>query len=48
VTTPLAPRLHDLGDGLFQEPVLFADYSNPDAIRVGEDDWLVAGPPLCG
>ena len=29
-------------------PVLFADYSDPDAIRVGEDDWLVAGPPLCG
>jgi beta-xylosidase len=32
----------DLGDGRYQNPVLFADYSDPDAIRVGEDYWLTA------
>jgi beta-xylosidase len=42
VTAPLAPWLPDLGDGRFQNPVLFADYSDPDAVRVGDDYWLVA------
>lgn len=32
----------DLGDGRYQNPVLFADYSDPDAIRVGDDFWLTA------
>lgn len=30
------------GDGTYRNPVLFADYSDPDAIRVGEDYWLTA------
>ena len=42
VTVPLAPWLPDLGDGRYQNPVLFADYSDPDVIRVGDDYWLTA------
>lgn len=36
------PWLPDLGDGRYQNPVLFADYSDPDAIRVGGDYWLTS------
>jgi beta-xylosidase len=32
----------DRGDGSYRNPVLFADYSDPDAIRVGEDFWLTS------
>ncbi|WP_248925114.1 glycoside hydrolase 43 family protein [Paenibacillus hamazuiensis] len=32
----------DMGDGTFQNPVLHADYSDPDVIRVGSDFFLVA------
>lgn len=32
----------DLGDGTYKNPVLHADYSDPDAIRVGEDYYMVA------
>ena len=32
----------DNGDGTYKNPVLNADYSDPDAIRVGEDYYLVA------
>jgi beta-xylosidase len=32
----------DLGDGRYRNPVLQADYSDPDAIRVGDDYWMVA------
>jgi len=32
----------DRGDGTYQNPILFADYSDPDAIRVGDDYWLTA------
>src|SRR5882672_2559171 len=39
---PSAPWLPDLGDGRYQNPVLFADYSDPDAIRVGDDYWLTS------
>ena len=35
-------RYSDNGDGTFTNPVLFADYSDPDAIRVGEDYYMVA------
>lgn len=42
MTTPPAPWLADLGDGRYQNPVLFADYSDPDAIRVGDDYWLTS------
>ncbi len=32
----------DLGDGRYRNPVLHADYSDPDAIRVGDDYWLTS------
>lgn len=31
----------DMGDGSYRNPVLFADYSDPDCIRVGDDYWLI-------
>lgn len=31
----------DNGDNTFKNPVLFADYSDPDAIRVGDDYFMV-------
>ena len=40
-----APRVlawGDQGDGTYRNPVLNADYSDPDVIRVGDDFWLVA------
>ncbi len=32
----------DKGDGTYRNPILYADYSDPDAIRVGDDYYLVA------
>jgi beta-xylosidase len=32
----------DNGDGTFKNPILHADYSDPDAIRVGDDFYLAA------
>ncbi|MFE5322279.1 glycoside hydrolase 43 family protein [Paenibacillus sp. NPDC056579] len=32
----------DLGDGTFRNPILYADYSDPDVIRVGEDFYMTA------
>lgn len=32
----------DLGNGKYKNPVLYADYSDPDVIRVGDDYWLTA------
>jgi beta-xylosidase len=32
----------DLGDGRYQNPVLFADYSDPDVIRVGAKFYMVS------
>lgn len=32
----------DLGDGTYQNPILYTDYSDPDAIRVGEDYFMIA------
>ncbi|MDD6796985.1 MAG: glycoside hydrolase 43 family protein [Clostridia bacterium] len=32
----------DLGNKRFSNPVLYADYSDPDAIRVGEDYFMIA------
>jgi len=39
---PPAPWFADLGDGRYRNPILFADYSDPDAIRVGNDFWLTS------
>jgi len=32
----------DLGNGTYKNPVLDADYSDPDAIRVGDDFYLIS------
>jgi beta-xylosidase len=32
----------DLGNGMYKNPILHADYSDPDAIRVGNDFYLVS------
>lgn len=32
----------DLGDGTFKNPILFADYSDPDVIRVGDTYYMTA------
>jgi len=32
----------DLGNGTFQNPILFADYSDPDVIRVGDTFYMTA------
>ncbi|HET7537188.1 MAG TPA: glycoside hydrolase 43 family protein [Candidatus Didemnitutus sp.] len=40
--TPVPAWSPDLGDGRYKNPVLHADYSDPDAVRVGDDYWLVS------
>jgi beta-xylosidase len=40
--SPGLPWLSDAGDGTFRNPVLHADYSDPDAVRVGSDYYLVS------
>jgi beta-xylosidase len=37
----------DKGDGTYRNPVLFADYSDPDVIRVGNDFYLTASSFNC-
>ena len=37
-----APWIADLGDGRYRNPVLHADYSDPDAIRVGARFYMTA------
>ena len=32
----------DNGDGTYKNPILHADYSDPDVVRVGDDFYLVA------
>lgn len=32
----------DLGDGTYKNPILYTDYSDPDAIRVGDDYFMTA------
>lgn len=32
----------DLGNGTYKNPVLYSDYSDPDAIRVGDDYFMTA------
>ena len=32
----------DLKNGTFQNPILFADYSDPDVIRVGDTFYMTA------
>lgn len=37
----------DLGNGMYQNPVLYADYSDPDVIRVGDDYYMTASSFNC-
>ncbi len=32
----------DNGDGTYKNPIIHADYSDPDVIRVGDDFWMTA------
>jgi beta-xylosidase len=36
------PYVSDMGDGTYRNPVVLADYSDPDVVRVGEDYYLVS------
>ena len=37
----------DNGNGTYKNPVLHADYSDPDAVRVGDDYYLTASSFNC-
>ena len=37
----------DQGDGTYKNPILFADYSDPDVIRVGDDFYMTASSFNC-
>lgn len=37
----------DNGDGTYKNPIIYADYSDPDVIRVGDDFYLVASSFNC-
>ncbi len=41
-TAPQQPWTADLGNGQYQNPILHADYSDPDAIRVGDTYYMTA------
>lgn len=48
-STPFVSKawIADKGDGTYKNPVLNADYSDPDAIRVGDDYYLTASSFNC-
>ena len=37
----------DLGNGTYKNPVLYADYSDPDICRVGDDYYMTASSFNC-
>lgn len=42
-TTPISKVwVPDLGNGTYKNPVLYADYSDPDVVRVGNDYYLTS------
>src|SRR6478735_6427351 len=41
------PWTPDGGDGLYRNPVLYADYSDPDVIRHGDDFWMTTSSFNC-
>ncbi len=41
------PWLPDQGDGTYRNPIIYADYSDPDVVRVGEDFYLTASSFNC-
>ena len=44
---PAAVWSPDLGNGQYKNPVLYADYSDPDVIRTGDDYWMTASSFNC-
>src|SRR5262245_25752737 len=42
-----APWISDQDDGTYKNPVLFADYSDPDLIRIGGDFYMTASSFNC-
>jgi beta-xylosidase len=46
-TRPRGPWTPDLGNGLYRNPVIHADYSDPDVVRVGDDFYLTASSFHC-
>lgn len=36
------PWSGDCGDGTYRNPILYADYSDPDVVRVGDEFWMTA------
>jgi beta-xylosidase len=44
---PAGPWVPDLGNGAYKNPVLFADYSDPDIVRVGGDYYMTASSFNC-
>jgi beta-xylosidase len=48
VPTPFSfPWEADAGDGTYRNPILHADYSDPDVIRLGDDFYLTASSFNC-
>ena len=41
------PWIPDQGDGTYSNPILYADYSDPDVVRVGDDFYMVASSFNC-
>lgn len=41
------PWLADQGDGTYRNPIIHADYSDPDVIRVGDDFYMVSSSFNC-
>ncbi len=41
------PWIPDPGDGTFRNPILLADYSDPDVLRQGDDFYLIASSFNC-
>ena len=37
----------DLGNGSFKNPIIYADYSDPDVLKVGDDFYMVASSFNC-
>ena len=46
-STVKAVWVPDRGDGTYRNPVIFADYSDPDVVRVGDDFYLVSSSFNC-
>jgi beta-xylosidase len=42
-----APWVSDLGNGYYQNPIIYADYSDPDVIRVGDEFYMTASSFNC-